>query len=190
MKPEVSADFIRDVNPVLAKAGCNQGTCHGAKDGKNGFKLSLRGYDPVHDVRAFTDDLAARRINLASPDDSLMLLKATGAVPHEGGQRMTTDSEYYAILRQWIAAGAVLHEGSSRVTRIEISPKNPVVQALGSRQQMRIIATYANGKTRDVTSEAFVDSGNADVATSDATGLITTLRRGDRKSTRLNSSHT
>jgi WD40 repeat protein len=79
-------NFIRDVNPIISRLGCNAGTCHGAKDGKNGFKLSLRGYDPIFDVRSFTDDLASRRVNLASPDDSLMLLKATGAVPHVGGQ--------------------------------------------------------------------------------------------------------
>ena len=106
LTPTYQADFVRDVNPLLAKLGCNAGTCHGSKDGKLGFKLSLRGYDPIFDVRAFADDLAARRVNLASPDNSLMLLKATGAVPHEGGQRTTTDAEYYAILRQWISEGA------------------------------------------------------------------------------------
>ena len=72
------ADFIRDVSPVISRLGCNAGTCHGAKEGKNGFKLSLRGYDPETDLRAFTDDLASRRVNIASPDDSLMLLKAVG----------------------------------------------------------------------------------------------------------------
>ena len=72
-------DFIRDVNPVLSRLGCNAGTCHGAAKGKNGFKLSLRGYDALLDIRALTDDLASRRVNVASPDDSLMLLKATGS---------------------------------------------------------------------------------------------------------------
>ena len=65
-------DYVRDVMPVLSKLGCNAGTCHGAKDGKNGFKLSLRGYDPIYDIRAFTDDLASRRVNVASPDNSLL----------------------------------------------------------------------------------------------------------------------
>jgi hypothetical protein len=102
------ADFIRDVAPVMAQLGCNAGTCHGAKEGKNGFKLSLRGYDPETDLRALTDDLASRRVNVASPDDSLMLLKAVAEVPHEGGRRTTVDSKYYQILRQWIANGATL----------------------------------------------------------------------------------
>jgi WD40 repeat protein/mono/diheme cytochrome c family protein len=179
MKNVFDADFIRDVNPVLSKLGCNAGTCHGAKDGKNGFKLSLRGYDPLFDVRAFADDLAARRVNLASPDDSLMLLKATGAVPHEGGQRTTMDSEYYGILRQWIADGAKLNPASSKVKSIAIFPKNPVVQESGARQQMRIVAAYADGPTRDVTAEAFIESGNMDIVSADATGLVTTLRRGE-----------
>lgn len=176
---EFQADFVRDVNPVLSKLGCNAGTCHGAKDGKAGFKLSLRGYDPIYDVRAFTDDLASRRVNLAAPDESLMLLKATGAVPHEGGQRTMTNAEYYAIMRQWIADGAQLDLQAPRVTSIDVFPHNPTVQEIGARQQMRIVATYADGTTRDVTSEAFIESGNTDVAATDERGLLTSLRRGE-----------
>ncbi len=172
------ADFVEDVAPLLSKLGCTAGTCHGARAGKNGFKLSLRGYDPVFDVRALADDQASRRINVASPDESLALLKATAAVPHEGGLRTTTDSESYAILRAWIADGAGLNPKSPRVAHIDLYPQNPVVQKTGSRQQMRVLATFADGRTRDVTSEAFIDSGNTDVATSDA-GLLTTLRRGE-----------
>ncbi|NDD40255.1 MAG: hypothetical protein EB082_17910, partial [Verrucomicrobia bacterium] len=131
-------DFIRDVNPVLTKAGCNAGTCHGAKDGKNGFKLSLRGYDAEYDVRAFTDELASRRANVASPDDSLMLLKATAAVPHQGQQVFQPGDANYRIVREWIGAGAKLSTSTPRVTKIDLSPKNPVVQRVGSRQQMRV----------------------------------------------------
>lgn len=173
------ADFIRDVNPVIAKLGCSAGSCHGAKDGKAGFKLSLRGYDPETDLRALTDDLASRRVNLASPDDSLMLLKAVAEVPHEGGRRTTVDSKYYQILRRWIADGATLDMKSPRVIKIEIFPQDPVVQKIGSRQQMRVVASYADGATRDVTAESFVESGNGDVAAIDASGLVTTLRRGE-----------
>lgn len=176
---EVSADFIRDVNPVLTRLGCNQGTCHGAKDGKNGFKLSLRGYDPRYDVRAFVDDLAARRVNPASPDRSLLLLKATAAVPHEGGQVMVAGSEPYAILRKWIAEGAKLDEGVSRVVGVEVLPRNPVVERVGARQQVRVVAMYGDGSRRDVTSQAFVSSGNADVAEVLGGGLVKTLRRGE-----------
>ena len=173
------ADFIRDVNPTIAKLGCSAGTCHGAKEGKGGFKLSLRGYDPETDLRALTDDLASRRVNLASPDDSLMLLKAVAEVPHEGGRRTTVDSKYYQILRRWIADGATLDMKSARVVKIEIFPQDPVAQKIGSRQQMRVVASYADGVTRDVTAESFIESGNTDVASIDTSGLVTTLRRGE-----------
>ena len=173
------ADFITDVNPVLARVGCNQGTCHGSAKGKNGFKLSLRGYDPIFDTRAFTDDLAGRRTNLASPAQSLMLLKATGAVPHVGGQLFKADSNYYEIVRSWIASGAKLEQTRPKVASIAISPENPTIQRLNSTQQLRIVATYADGSTKDVTREAFIDSGNADVAVTNRWGLTTALRRGE-----------
>src|SRR5206468_7978521 len=98
-KSPPQVDFVHDVNPVMSRLGCNQGTCHGSAQGKNGFKLSLRGYDPIFDVRALTDEQAARRVNVASPDDSLMLLKPTGAVPHVGGQVMVPGEPYYEIIR-------------------------------------------------------------------------------------------
>ncbi len=177
--PAAKVDFLRDVNPVLNQLGCSSGPCHGSKDGKGGFKLSLRGYDPEFDVRSLVDDHAGRRVNLASPDDSLMLLKATGAVPHEGGQRTAYDDKYYRILRAWIAGGAKLDLTSPRVTSIEVSPRDPVLQRVGSRQQMKIIATYADGRRRDVTAEGFIESGNQDVAVIEHGGLVRTLRRGE-----------
>jgi hypothetical protein len=172
-------DFIHDVTPTISKLGCNAGTCHGAKEGKYGFKLSLRGYDPIFDVRSFKDDLASRRLNVASPDDSLMLLKATAAVPHEGGQRTKVGEKYYNILRQWIADGAVLDLNAPRVKKIEVFPHDPVVQKIGSLQQVRIVATFTDGTTRDVTAEAVLASGDTDVAKTDGGGLIDTLRRGE-----------
>ena len=176
---ETKVDFIHDVNPLLSKLGCNSGTCHGALAGKNGFKLSLRGYDPLYDVRALTDDHASRRVNLASPDDSLMLLKPTGAVPHVGGQVMRPGEPYYAVLRSWIADGAKLDRATLKVTGITVFPINPIVQRVGSRQQLRVLATYPSGEIRDVTREAFLDSGNTDVATANKAGLITAVRRGE-----------
>ena len=171
-------DFIRDVNPVMTRLGCNAGTCHGAKDGKFGFKLSLRGYDPIFDVRSLKDDLAGRRLNVASPDDSLMLLKATAGVPHEGGQRTKLGEKNYEILRAWIADGAKLDLAVPRVVKIEVWPRDPVVQQIGARQQVRVVATFSDGRTRDVTAEAFVESGNGDVAKVEG-GLVETLRRGE-----------
>ncbi|WP_435011625.1 DUF1549 domain-containing protein [Tundrisphaera lichenicola] len=172
-------DFIHDVNPAMSRMGCNQGTCHGSAQGKNGFKLSLRGYDPIFDVRALTDDQAARRVNLASPDDSLMLLKPTGAVPHVGGQVMVPGEPYYEILRGWIADGAILRRDTPKVAKIELSPANPIVQQIGLKQQIRVLATYVDGEVRDVTREAYVESGNIEVVSANRSGLITSLRRGE-----------
>lgn len=174
-----SVDFVRDVNPVLSRLGCNQGSCHGAQAGKNGFKLSLRGYDPIFDIRALTDDHAARRINPAAPDDSLMLRKPLGLSPHQGGTLMSAGDPYHTVLRDWIAAGSSLDLSTPRVTRIEVSPHDPVVTALGSKQQVRVVAYYADGASRDVTHEAFVTSGNAEVADVDGAAMLTAVRRGE-----------
>ncbi len=179
MEQSLKPDYVRDVMPVLSKLGCNMGTCHGAKDGKAGFKLSLRGYDPIFDVLAFTDELASRRANVASPEHSLMLLKASGSVPHEGGQLTVPGELYYETLKAWIGQGAKLDLKTPRVTSIEIFPKNPVIERVGGRQQMRVVARYADGYVKDVTAEAFAESGNGDVIEADTTGLMTSLRRGE-----------
>ena len=176
---EFHPDFIRDVNPVLSRVGCNAGTCHGAVKGKNGFKLSLRGYDPIYDVRALTDDLSSRRVNLASPDDSLMLLKTTAAVPHMGGQVIQPGEPYYEVIRRWVADGVKLDLNTPRVIKIDVMPQNPVVQLVGAKQQLRVLATYADGRVRDVTREAFVESGNTEVAAAERGGILKSLRRGE-----------
>ncbi len=167
------------MTPVLSKMGCNAGTCHGSKDGKNGFKLSLRGYDPLYDVRALTDDHAARRMNVASPDDSLMLLKAIAAVPHEGGRLTAKDSDYYAILRAWIADGGRLNPNTPKVASIALAPADPTLDDAGETVQFSVVATYADGSTRDVTRESFVETGDGEIATADDAGELTAVRRGE-----------
>ena len=179
LRDDYDPDFVVDVNPILSRLGCNAGVCHGSQEGKNGFKLSLRGYDAFNDVRAFSDDHAARRVNFASPDDSLMLLKATAAVPHEGGMVTDIGSDYYETIRQWIAHGAAMKEDSEKVSRIELEPQNPVIENTGGHQQMRVMAHYPDGSKRDITREAVIESGNTEVATNDDFGLITTIRRGE-----------
>jgi hypothetical protein len=171
--------FVRDVMPVMSKAGCNAGTCHGSANGKNGFKLSLRGYDPLFDHRALTDDLAGRRFNRAAPDQSLMLLKPSGGVPHVGGVVAKRGEPYYEILRAWIASGVKLDLDQPRVTKIEVSPQNPQVPLAGMRQQVIVTATYADGTVRDVTAEAFLESSLTDVVEVDKQGLATGQRRGE-----------
>ena len=179
MKVAYQADFIRDVNPILGRLGCNQGTCHGANKGRNGFKLSLRGVDAGFDVRAFVDDHAGRRVNFASPDDSLALLKATSGVPHVGGQLIRPGEPYYELIRNWIARGSDLNLLAARVQKIEIQPTYPVIQRPEEKQQFRVIATYTDGLVKDVTREAIIESGGTDIATHDKTGLLTAQRRGE-----------
>jgi hypothetical protein len=174
-----SPSFIRDIQPAFSKMGCNAGTCHGSREGKNGFKLSLRGYDALYDYRAFTDDVSARRFNRAAPEQSLMLLKASGSIPHVGGVRTQVGEPYYELVRDWIANGVKFDPDSQRVAKIDIAPLNPIVPLPGMKQQMSVIATYTDGATRDVTREAFIESGNIEVIEADSQGVLTMLRRGE-----------
>src|ERR1043166_988097 len=107
--------FLRDVEPILNKVGCTSGPCHGAAKGKNGFKLSLRGYDPQFDYEALLYDLAGRRFNRADPGKSLMLAKPTQEVAHGGGLRFEKNSGYYRIIYYWIAQGVPFGDRKSVV---------------------------------------------------------------------------
>lgn len=179
LEPTKEMDFIRDVNPVLSRLGCNQGTCHGAQAGKNGFKLSLRGYDPLYDVRSLADDLAGRRINPASPTASLIMTKPLGEVPHVGGKLFEPGDQHALVVRQWIAEGGKVDMSSQRVVKLDLSPTNPVAPMPGAIQQFRVLATYADGRTRDVTREAFVETGNGEVASVIDGSRVQAIRRGE-----------
>lgn len=178
-KGAYAVSFVRDVMPTMSKLGCNAGTCHGSAKGKNGFKLSLRGYDPLADHQALTDDLEGRRFNRAAPDTSLMLMKPSGAAPHVGGVLMQPGEPYYEMLRAWIAEGVKLDLASPRVVSLDVYPKAPVVPRVGMKQQVTVLATYGDRSVRDVTQEAFVESSNTEVAVADKLGLVTAVRRGE-----------
>lgn len=171
--------FVRDVMPAMSKLGCNAGTCHGSAEGKNGFKLSLRGYDPIFDYRALTDDLEGRRFNRAAPERSLMLMKPAGAVPHAGGVLWQPGEPSYELLKMWIAEGVKFDLTAPRVASLEVLPKERIIPQIGQKQQMVVMAIYSDGSKRDVSAEAFIDSSNTEVATVDKTGLVTTVRRGE-----------
>jgi hypothetical protein len=171
--------FIQEVGPVLSRLGCNQGTCHGAADGKNGFKLSLRGYDPLFDHRSLTDDLEGRRFNRSAPDSSLMLLKMSGGVAHVGGVLSQPGEPYYEIVKSWIADGVRLDQTGPKVVKLEVHPVRAVAPLPGMKQQLAVLATFADGMQRDVTSEAFLESSNTEVATVDRSAVVTSLRRGE-----------
>ena len=172
--------FVREVEPILSKAGCNAGTCHGSAKGKNGFKLSLRGYDPEFDHHALIDDVLARRFNRSDAAQSLMLLKPTGAVPHRGGVVFKPNSRYYALLKRWIEEGAKSDSGiMKRVASLEVLPTLPNVTLPGMTQKVLVLAHYPDGSTRDVTREAVITSSLPEVATVTPAGLVTAIRRGE-----------
>src|SRR5207244_1967630 len=137
---------------VLSKAGCNQGACHGNQNGKNGFKLSLRGQDPDFDLAVLTRGALGRRIDRDRPDESLILAKATAATAHEGGKRFAAGSDEYRILREWIASGAGGDpDGASVLKRLDVTPRQQVLVAPAERVALRATATFSDGTTRDVT---------------------------------------
>jgi hypothetical protein len=164
--------FRNDVQPVLTKTGCNMGACHGAQAGKKGFKLALRGYDHEMDYNTLTRQSRGRRINLRDPARSLILLKATGAIPHGGGTRFDTDSLEYRIVSEWIADGAPPpRKEDPVVTAVEVLPKQSTLAPKGS-QQLQVLATYSNGAKRDVTRWAKFTSTEAGVAIVDDLGKV------------------
>jgi len=177
---ERPVSFHLDVMPVFMRAGCNTGSCHGAARGKDGFRLSLFGFDPAGDYFRTTREQATRRINLANPEASLLLEKAAGSVPHTGGKLFEKDSDYYATLLRWLETGAEMDEGEvPRCDRIEIYPPKAVLEGEGAQQSFIVKAFYADGTTRDVTDLAVFMSNNDNSAPIDEHGLCTASKRGD-----------
>ena len=174
--------FVREIQPSMSKVGCNAGTCHGAQEGKNGFKLTLRGYDPELDYFALVDDLSGRRFNRSLPSQSLMLLKPTQGVPHVGGFLFDEDSRYYKLIHAWITEGCN-YDNQARVARLEVYPSSPVIDREGRRLQQIVIAHYPDGTHRDVTRDAVFSSSNFNVATvtnnTGNSGVVESFRRGE-----------
>src|SRR5688500_1624419 len=144
--------FLRDVAPILNKVSCTSGPCHGAAKGKNGFKLSLRGYDPQFDYEALLYDLSGRRFNRAEPARSLMLAKPTQQVPHGGGLRFDKDSAYYKTIYEWIAQGAQYGDPlKDNVVALDVQPKEAMMPKPGETMDIKVTARFGDGQTRDVT---------------------------------------
>ena len=164
MSQERPLTFVRDVMPVLNKVGCTTGACHGSAKGKNGFKMSLRGYDPKFDYDALLYEISGRRVNRAAPADSLMIAKPTQAVPHQGGYVLTNEGYKQDIL-QWISEGAVFGDSEKDgVVKLEVFPKEIFMERPGMRQQVLVTAHYGDGSVRDVTREASIKSNVETVA--------------------------
>ncbi len=172
--------FRRDVMPVLFRAGCNSGTCHGSARGKDGFRLSLFGFDPRGDYFRITQEIIGRRVNLAVPDQSLLLKKAIGAVPHTGGKSFDRESEYYATLLRWIEAGAPDDDGKvPEVVSIKLSQNRVLFNGTGETVELRVTALSDDGNRRDVTSLARFHSNNTGVASIDENGAVEAHGHGD-----------
>jgi hypothetical protein len=170
--------FKEHVMPVLSKAGCNAGACHASQYGKGGFKLSVFGFAPDDDYRAIVRDSLGRRANTITPSASLLLRKPTGAVPHEGGQRLQAGSVDCQILEQWLGSGAPPPGAKEpKVVSLRVWPARRV-GPLGFTQQLQVLATYDNGKTRDVTAQAKFDSMDEGALRVSPAGLVETIGRG------------
>lgn len=175
---ESAIAFTTDIRPLLTRYGCNSGGCHGKATGQNGFKLSLLGYEPLDDYEALVREARGRRIFPAAPEKSLLLLKATGAVPHGGGRLLAARSEDYELLRRWIAQGAPPpRPDDPSVVRIAIEPGDAVLTR-NTRMALRVVATCSDRSTRDVTRLALYESNEPEVAEVSPAGEIRTQDRG------------
>ncbi|HQU42720.1 MAG TPA: DUF1549 domain-containing protein, partial [Pirellulales bacterium] len=172
--------FNNDVLPVLTKFGCNSGACHGRGSGQNGFRLSLLAFDPPADYAALVEEGSGRRISWTAPDESLMLLKASGAVPHGGGVRLAAESAAYQLLRQWIDQGTPWGDASEpTLAAIEVQPPERLLSA-GESQQLAVTARYSDGPDRDVTATAEYFSQQSTRLEVSPGGLIRSLgEKGD-----------
>lgn len=172
--------FQLDVMPVFMRAGCNTGSCHGAARGKDGFRLSLFGFDPAGDHFRITHELGYRRVNLALPAESMLLEKTDGTVPHTGGKRFDRESEYYQTLLRWLDAGAPYDAGEvPKMLAVELYPKQVVLEGEGATQQMVARAKYSDGTDRDVTNLAVFLTNNDNSAAISPDGLVTAANRGE-----------
>jgi len=172
--------FERDVLPIFTKVGCNTGSCHGAARGKDGFRLSLFGFDPLGDYQRITREIGIRRINLAVPDQSLLLLKSTGSVQHSGGKKIEPGSKHYQTVLAWLQAGAPADAARPpAVTKVDLYPTQMVLEGEGAKERLVAVATYADGTQRDVWDLAGFTTNNERTGAVDANGTVTSGVRGE-----------
>jgi hypothetical protein len=171
--------FRRDVIPAFSQAGCNMGACHGTPTGKNGFRLSLRGYLPDQDFQILSHELGGRRINPFAPETSLILRKPLGELPHEGGPRLQRQTKAYEFLHDWIAEGAHDDPSAPAAVRLELRPGSRILNAPAHTQQVVAVVRSDDGTARDVTPICYYNSSNPEVAEVDADGFVTFKARGE-----------
>jgi hypothetical protein len=168
-------NFERHVASLLGRMGCNAGSCHGSFQGKGGFYLSLFGYSQEKDFFSIARDGMGRRINLEEPDRSLILLKATAQVPHEGGKRFAKDSWPYQFFRDWIAQGAKSASGSGAVKIMEVQPAEHRFAKPGETLQLRVFVEFTDGTREEMTPFCDFRVKNDFLAEVSPTGVVTGL---------------
>jgi len=167
-------NFPNQVVPIFTKLTCNSGGCHGKSSGQNGFKLSLLGFEPQEDYEHLLHEARGRRLFPAAPERSLLLMKATGSVPHGGGSRMEVGSANYRLISRWIAEGMPYGDPDAAVVdRIEVFPKERLMPPHGD-QQLMVIAHYTDGTTKDVTSTAQYEPNMPEMAEVTTSGIVET----------------
>lgn len=173
-------DFRTDVIAALSRGGCNSGACHGSPQGKNQFRMSLRGYDPALDIRTLTRENNGRRVHIADPDASLLLLKGAGRVSHGGGALLSPSDPSYTMLRRWIAEGC-RDAGPAPGVKLEVFPARRRLHADAPTQQITVRAVFADGSSRDVTDLAVfsVNDPVAAPATVTPGGLVTLTKTAE-----------
>ena len=172
--------FSVDVMPVFLKSGCNTGSCHGSTSGKDKFRLSLFGFDPQGDYNRLTREEVGRRINIARPDDALIVEKSLGRVTHTGGKRFEKDSWEYRAFIEWLSAGAPSDPPKTpTVVDLEIYPLQAVLEGDGAKQQLTVRAKYSDGTDRDVTEQTMFISNNSLAAAATPAGLVTSGKPGE-----------
>ena len=165
-------NFENDITPILSRYSCNYSGCHGKAEGQNGFKLSVFGFDAHADYDALTKEGRGRRVLLGAPEQSLLLTKASGGVPHGGGVRITPGSREYKVIRDWIAAGIPFGtDADPKVASIRLEPRERLLE-LKAKQPLKVIVRYTDGREEDVTELARYQSNNEAVATVDEAGLV------------------
>jgi len=165
-------DFVSQVVPVFTKYGCNGGGCHGKSGGQNGFRLSLLGFEPGEDHEHLLKEARGRRVSLVAPETSLLLAKASAAVPHGGGKLIAAGSPAHDLLVRWIAEGAnPSGPNPPQVSHIDVFPTERMLAA-GRKQQLRVLAHFSDGRVEDVTRLAQYETNAADLATVNETGLV------------------
>jgi len=173
-------NFGTEIVPIFTHAGCNTGGCHGRADGQNGFHLSLFGYDAEGDYQSISHDAGGRRLSRLKPAESLLLAKATGRVPHTGGQRVVPGSHDYETLLAWLHAGAPASRGKSHgvLKSVKVEPADIRLEGPGT-QQLRVLASYEDGHTRDVTRLATFRSNDDAAVTVTTKGKAKLLKRAE-----------